>query len=286
MNDVGRPIGQSGAMDAIELYDGPAPGSEDWTHDEQRYFSEALDTEVITNVSAPTITPVLPSPGTGNGAAVIIAPGGGYHVLSIQSEGFQVAERLAAHGIAAFVLTYRLMPCEDDAVVEMMRKATGDLEAMFADMNRIAPLAAADAEAAVRLVRSRADDFGVDAGRVGFMGFSAGGNVTVRVALTDDPAARPDFLAPIYATLSGVDLGAAPEGSGPMFLVAATDDELGLARDSIALYDAWRRARLPVEAHMYARGGHGFGMRTQHLPSDTWIDRFLDWFDATGLGTP
>jgi acetyl esterase/lipase len=269
MNDVGRPIGQSGAMDAIELYDGPAPGSEDWTHDEQRYFSEALDTEVITNVSAPTITPVLPSPGTGNGAAVIIAPGGGYHVLSIQSEGFQVAERLAAHGIAAFVLTYRLMPCEDDAVVEMMRKATGDLEAMFVDMNRIAPLAAADAEAAVRLVRSRADDFGVDAGRVGFMGFSAGGNVTVRVALTDDPAARPDFVAPIYATLSGVDLGAAPEGSGPMFLVAATDDELGLARDSIALYDAWRRARLPVEAHMYARGGHGFGMRTQHLPSDT-----------------
>jgi acetyl esterase/lipase len=114
--------------------------------------------------------------------------------------------------------------------------------------------------------------------------------VTVRVALTDDPAARPDFVAPIYATLSGIELAdppdAAPEGSGPMFLVAATDDELGLARDSIALYQAWRRSRLPVELHMYARGGHGFGLRTQHLPSDTWIDRFLDWFDATGLGTP
>ena len=271
-------------MDAIELYDGPAPGSEDWTHDEQRYFSDVLDTEVITNVVAPTVTPVLPSAGTGNGAAVIIAPGGGYHVLSMQSEGFEVAERLAGHGIAAFVLTYRLVPCDGDAVAEMTRKVSGDLEAMFADMNRIAPLAAADAEAAVRLVRSRADDFGVDPTRVGFMGFSAGGNVTVRVAHTGDPAARPDFLAPVYATLSGVDLGAAPDGSGPMFLVAATDDELGLARDSIALYEAWRRARLPVEVHMYAHGGHGFGMRTQHLPSDTWIDRFLDWFDATGLG--
>ena len=267
-------------MDAIALYDGPAPGSEDWTQGEQRFFSEALDTEVITNVAAPTITPVLPAAGTGNGAAVVIAPGGGYHVLSIESEGVQVAERLAAHGIAAFVLTYRLVQCEGDAVAEMTRKATGDLEAMFADMNRVAPLAAGDAEAAVRLVRSRADDFGVDPGRVGFMGFSAGGNVTVRVALTDDPAGRPDFVAPIYATLSGVDLDTAPEGSGPMFLVAATDDELGLARDSITLYQTWRRARLPVELHLYARGGHGFGMRTQHLPSDTWIERFLDWFDA------
>jgi acetyl esterase/lipase len=267
-------------MDAIDLYDGPAPGSEDWAQPEQRYFSDALDTEVVTNVAAPTITPVLPAAGTGNGAAVIIAPGGGYHVLSIQSEGFQVAERLAAHGIAAFVLTYRLVQCEADAVVEMGRKATGDFAELSADMNRVAPLAAADAEAAVRLVRARADDFGIDPGRVGFMGFSAGGNVTVRVALTDDPAARPDFVAPIYATLSGIELGAVPDGSGPMFLVVAADDELGLARDSIALCQAWQRARLPVELHLYARGGHGFGMRTRHLPADTWIERFLDWFDA------
>jgi acetyl esterase/lipase len=276
-------------MDVIELYDGPAPGSEDWIQPQQRYVSEALDTEVITNVSVPTIIPVLPGVGRGNGAAVIIAPGGGYHVLSIQSEGLQVAARLAEHGIAAFVLTYRLVQCEGDAVAEMGRKATSGLEEMYADMNRVAPLAAADAEAAVRLVRARAGDFGVDPARVGFMGFSAGGNVAVRAALTDDATARPDFVAPIYATLTGVDLGTAPdtvpEGSGPMFLVAATNDELGLARDSLVLYDAWRRARVPVELHMYASGGHGFGMRTQHLPSDTWLDRFLDWFDATGLAT-
>ena len=269
-------------MDAIDLYDGPAPGSEDWTHTEQRYFSELFGTEVVTNVVAPTLTPVLPAAGAGNGTAVIVAPGGGYHALSIQSEGFQVADRLAAHGIAAFVLTYRLVPCAGDAVAEMMGKVADDPEAMLADMNRIAVLAAADGEAAVRLVRTRADDFGVDPGRVGFMGFSAGGNVAVRVGLTDDPAARPDFLAPIYATLRGIELDSAPDGSGPMFLAAATDDELGLALDSITLYEIWRRARLPVELHMYARGGHGFGMRTQDLPSDAWIDRFLDWFDATG----
>jgi len=87
-------------MDAIDLYDGPAPGSEDWTHSEQRYFSEALGIEVMTNVVVPTLTPVLPSPGTANGAAVVIAPGGAFHLLSIGSEGFEVAERLAGHGIA------------------------------------------------------------------------------------------------------------------------------------------------------------------------------------------
>ncbi len=70
-----------------------------------------------------------------------------------------------------------------------------------------------------------------------------------------------------------------------MFVAAATDDELGLAADSITLYETWRAGHLPVELHMYARGGHGFGMRIRGLPSDTWIDRFLDWFDATGLGT-
>ncbi len=268
-------------MDAIDLYDGPAPGSEDWTHSEQRYFSEALGIEVMTNVVAPTLTPVLPSPGTANGAAVVIAPGGAFHLLSIGSEGFEVAERLAGHGIAAFVLVHRLVPCEGDVVAELTRKATDDPEAMRADAHRIAAFAAADGETAMRHVRARSDDFKIDPGRVGFMGFSAGGNVALRVALADDPSVRPDFLAAMYATLSGIDLDGAPDGSGPMFLTAATDDNLGLAGDSITLFEAWRGADLPVELHMYARGGHGFGMRTQHLPSDSWIDRFLDWFDTT-----
>jgi acetyl esterase/lipase len=273
-------------MDAIELYDGPAPGSEDWTHAEQRYVSDALGIEVVTNVAIPTLTPVLPSAGTGNGAAVIIAPGGAFHLLSIASEGFEVAERLARHGIAAFVLAYRLVPCDGDVLDELARKGNDDPDALLADMYRIAALATADAATAVGLVRARSDEFGVDPGRVGFMGFSAGGNVAMRLAHSDDPTARPDFLAPIYASLRGVDLDGAPDGSGPMFLVAATDDDLGLAGDSITLYEIWRRARLPVEMHVYARGGHGFGMRVQHLPSDTWLDRFFDWFDATGLGTP
>jgi acetyl esterase/lipase len=265
----------------IRLYDGPAPGSEDWTNVERRYFSDFWATEVVANVVVPTIVPVLPD-GDATGAAMIVAPGGGFHALSIDSEGFAVAERLAAAGITAFVLKYRLVPGGHDPVGELVEKMTAGAAGALDDMAAVAPLAGADGEVAMRLVRERADEFGVDPERIGFMGFSAGGNVATRVAYSSDPAVRPAFVAPIYATIRGIDVGDPPEGSGPMFLVVATNDELGLTDDSITLYERWRTARLPVEMHAYAQGGHGFGMRTQALPSDTWIDRFLDWHSAIG----
>ena len=220
---------------------------------------------------------MLPA-GEHSGTAVVVAPGGGFHALSINSEGFEVADRLAAAGIAAFVLKYRLVPGGHDPVAEMVDKAMAGGSKVEDDMAAVAPLAGADGEAAMRLVRDRADEFGIDPERVGFMGFSAGGNVAARIAYSADPAVRPAFVAPIYASTRGIEIGDPPEGSGPMFLVVATDDELGLTDDSIALYERWRAAGLPVELHAYAQGGHGFGMRTQQLPSDRWIDRFLDWY--------
>jgi acetyl esterase/lipase len=262
----------------IRLYDSTAPGSEAWAHEERRYHSEIFDTEVVVNVVTPTLTPVLPDqPG---GIAVVVAPGGGYHALSIESEGFGVARWLAERGIAAFVLKYRLVPGGDDPVAELARKMESDLDAAHADMYAIAPLAAADAEAAIRLIRDRATEFGIDPARVGLMGFSAGGNLTMHVAYTGDDRARPNFIAPIYASVNGLDLVEPPTGSGPVFIVAATNDPLGLADDSVAIYDRWRRSGLAAELHMYADGGHGFGVRTQHLPSDTWIERFGDWITA------
>lgn len=266
-------------VEALRLYDGPAPGSEHWTNEEQEYFSELWGTEVVTNVIHPTLTPVLPPSGAGSGAAAVVAPGGGFHALSIQSEGFQVAERLAAHGIAAFVLRYRLVQCAGEATAELMAKAAAGLDGLADEMVAAAVLAGADGEAAMRMVRSRADEFAVDPANVGIIGFSAGGNVAVRVAYSDDPAARPDFVAPIYASTRGIAVGTPPSAAAPMFVVVASNDGLGLTADSIELYQTWHRAGLPVELHAYAAGDHGFGMRTQHLPSDTWIDRFLDWFN-------
>ncbi|MEZ5226311.1 MAG: alpha/beta hydrolase [Acidimicrobiales bacterium] len=266
-------------LDPIRLFDGPAPGSETWTHDEMSYFASFFETDVITNVVVPTLTPVLPA--SGNGAAVIVAPGGGYHALSINREGFEVAQWLAERGVAAFVLKYRLVPSGDDAVAELIEKMTkGRAEA---EMAEIAKLALLDAEAAVRLVRDRAESFAIDPTRVGFIGFSAGGNLTLRVAFTDDAAARPDFVAPIYAAAHDLDVSTPPQGSGPMFLAAATNDQLGLASHSLDIYRHWHAAGMPVELHLYAEGGHGFGMGTQGLPSDTWIERFGDWLAASGL---
>lgn len=265
--------------ETIRLYDGPAPGSEGRDHEERRYHSEIFDTAVVVNVVVPTLTPVRSE--QGGGPAVIVAPGGGYHALSIDSEGYDVARWLAERGVTAFVLAYRLVPGGEDPIAEMAEKSVTDPGRAQADMERVAPLAAMDGETAMRLVRERAAEFGVDPGRVGFMGFSAGGNVAMRVAYTGDDTARPSFVAPIYAALRGIELVEPPPGSGPIFVVAATDDPLGLADDAVAIYERWRSAGLSAELHMYADGGHGFGMKTQHLPSDSWIERFGEWLDAT-----
>jgi acetyl esterase/lipase len=138
------------------------------------------------------------------------------------------------------------------------------------------------AKPAMRLVRSRAAEWSVDPTQVGFTGFSVGGNVAMRVPATSDEDARPSFLAPIYAAVAELDLSTPPPGSGPMFIAAASDDQLGLAGDSIKLYECWHTAELPVELHLYERGGHGFGMRDQSLPTDSWIERFGDWLASHG----
>ena len=107
--------------------------------------------------------------------------------------------------------------------------------------------------------------------------------MTTYVATNHTTIDRPDFIAPVYAGVGELADRPAPDGPMPMFLVAATNDQLGLARDSIALYEKWRGAGKSVELHMYAKGGHGFGMREQGLPSDTWIERFGDWMANQGL---
>lgn len=266
------------AGERIPLYAGAAPGSEGWNHEEMTYHSDIFQTRVVTNVSKPSLEAFLPE--KGNGAAVVIAPGGGFHALSIDSEGNDVARWLNERGVAAFVLRYRLVPGGQDAVAELIRKKPAQAQQ---DMAEVAPLAGADGLAAMRLIRARAKEFGIDAGRVGFMGFSAGGTVAMLVAAGYDSESRPAFVAPIYASTRALPTWVVPEDAPPMFLVAATDDQLGLAPESIRIYERWLEAGKPVELHLYAEGGHGFGLRTQNLPSDSWIDRFGDWLSASNL---
>lgn len=268
------------AQKVIRLYPGAAPGSENWKHQEKEYFSQIWNTQVVTSVSQPTLTVYLPDPSIANGTSVIICPGGGFHALSINSEGIDVAKWLAGKGVAAFVLKYRLVPTGEDGVKELMGKGR---EKMEADNSALIPLAVADGVASVAYVRKHASEFGISPTRIGLMGFSAGGTVTASVAFGYSAESRPDFVAPVYAYMGAVKQTSVPGDAPPMFIVAATDDQLGLAADSISLYNKWYAAKKPVEIHMYSKGGHGFGMRKQNLPSDQWIERFGEWLQVQGL---
>jgi acetyl esterase/lipase len=148
-------------------------------------------------------------------------------------------------------------------------------------LKNVVPLAVADSLAAVGYVRQHASQWGISSNHVGIIGFSAGGFIAAEVAVQYAPEGRPAFVAVIYGGL--VNDAAVPTDAPPMFIAAATDDELGLAPGSIALYQKWTAANKPAELHMYVKGGHGFGMKQQNLPTDHWIDRFADWLQLEGF---
>jgi acetyl esterase/lipase len=269
-----------GQEKVIRLYDGPAPGSENWKHEEKESRTNLWRTRVVYNVANPTLTVFQPDAAKSVGTAVVICPGGAFYALSIDSEGFDVARWLVSKGITCFVLKYRLVECMTaDPTTEVMSKG----RSLGETVTPVVPLAMADGLAAIGYVRKHAAEYGVNPERIGILGFSAGGTVTASVAYNYSPVTRPNFVAPIYLAYEWVPKGEVPTDAPPMFVLAATDDPLGLAPQSVALYQHWTSAKKPAELHLYSKGGHGFGMRKQNLPSDHWIDRFADWLDAQGL---
>lgn len=264
----------------VRLYEGPAPGSESWTHSEKENTQNLWNTRVVFNVADPTLTVFKPDPTKANGTAVIICPGGAFFALSIDSEGHDVARWLVEKGVTCFVLKYRLVECQtDDPTREVGTR--GPLDQVVAPIVR---LALADGLAAIDHVRKQAAQYGVNPERIGIIGFSAGGTVASSVAFNYTPATRPDFAAPIYLAYSWTlkDQGV-PADAPPLFVLAATDDPLQLAPHSVQIYQDWVKAGKTAELHLYSRGGHGFGMRQQNLPSDRWIQLFADWLDVQGL---
>lgn len=275
------PATLAAAQEVIPLYPGTPPGSTPESYPEKAYFSKAWNTEVVANVTKPTLTVFKPAPELKNGTAIVICPGGGFMALSIASEGTEVATYLTARGVTAFVLKYRLAHTGDDATEEFT-KLYNDREKFRETIGKVIPLAIDDGLAAVVYVRQHAAEWGVSPDRVGIIGFSAGGGVTAGVAFHYKPEGRPAFVAPIYAGGGMSKDVPVPTDAPPMFIAAATDDSLGLAPESIALYQRWTDAHKSAELHMYAKGGHGFGMRKHDLPTDHWIDRFADWLELQG----
>jgi acetyl esterase/lipase len=269
------------AQDVISLYPGTPPGSTPVSYPEKEYFSKVWNTEVVSNVTKPTLTVFKPSSETANGSAVVVCPGGGFMALSINSEGIDVAKYLAGKGVTAFVLKYRVAHTGEDATQEFA-ELFADKPKFEQTIGSVIPLAIADGLAAVSYVRQHASQWVISPDRVGIIGFSAGGTVAAGVAFHYAADGRPAFVAPIYAAAGRLKDATVPADAPPMFIAAATDDQLGLAPDSIALYQKWTDAHKPAELHMYAKGGHGFGMRKQNFPSDHWIDRFADWLEVEG----
>lgn len=235
---------------------------------------------IVRNVQDATLTIYRPDPRKANGTAVIVAPGGAFHMLSIENEGEAVAQWLNGLGVTAFVLRYRLVETGADFPLVMLRHMT-NLPGLAKAVEPLRPLAAADGEQAVRHVRANAARYGVKPDRIGLIGFSAGGAVTVWTMLANKPDARPDFAAAIYPGLLP-DPIAAPKKAPPLFVAVADDDKISRA-DSARLDAAWRAAGAKSEFVSFASGGHGFGMKRQGKPSDVWTDRMQAWMNSLGV---
>ena len=268
----------------IQLYDGPAPGSESWNWNEAENDNNSWQTKVVYNVTKPSLTVFIPEAGKANGVAVVLAPGGGFHALSINSEGLDVAKWLVQKGVTCFVLKYRLIHVlSNDPTAEFAAKM-GKKE--FEDeVAKLMPLIVADGRNAIAYVRKHAGEYNIDANRIGIMGFSAGGTVTSSTLFGYTKENRPDFAAPIYPFFPSTMIGTVANDAPPIFIATATDDGFGLAPHSIELYNKWLSTKHDAELHMYAKGNHGFGMRKQNLPTDNWIELFYEWMGVQGFLT-
>ena len=248
-----------------------------WQGGEKTTYSEQWQTELISNVSTPTLQIFRPMPSLNNGTSVVIAPGGGLRVLSINSEGVDVAKWLNAKGITAFVLKYRLLPENESAPPNENGDNQNNSSAMTKKVAMVLDLATSDGLNAMAYVRSNAKSLGINPNKIGFMGFSAGGAVTMGVTFNYVKTNRPDFIVPVYPWMTVLGTYTVPLDAPPMLIICASDDQYDLAHESIDLYAAWSKSEKSAALHMYSKGGHGFGMKTQHLPSDNWISRFYEW---------
>jgi acetyl esterase/lipase len=245
------------------------------------------------NITKATLTPFFPEKGKANGAAVIVAPGGGYRWLSMGNEGWEVAEALAKKGITAFVLKYRLFPTAEkleDFTAWMNRprpspapapapgSASQKTDEAPKNTNPMAQMDLSnqldDAEAAYAMIIKNASTWGVDTQRIGMIGFSAGAGLTMHATL-NSKTMKLAFIGPIYGGMGPVKV---PADAPPMFNVIASDDFL--FNSQFGVIDSWFKAKRPVEFHLYQNGGHGFGLGNPNRTSNKWFDAFIHWLDV------
>lgn len=234
-----------------------------------------------------------PAQRDGPGTAVIVAPGGAFHFLMMNHEGYDVARWLAKLGVTAFVLKYRVQHTpEADADMPAFLEELGKKLPIVTQTEIDPPMTYAPAEEArlwgeedgrqaIRFLRHKATELGIDPHRIGIMGFSAGGGIAINAILEHDSLSRPDFAAGIYPGYRIVM--PVPQDAPPLFIVIADDDTAVAPISSARLYEEWHKAGKAVELHIFANGGHGFGLLKQNLLSDMWSDLFRNWLASQGF---
>jgi acetyl esterase/lipase len=274
----------------VPVWDGQIPGTPNPAQHESTVEVPARGIHIVRNVTVPTLT-VFPAKSTNRTkTAVIVAPGGGFRVLAIDEEGYPVAEWFSQHGITAFVLKYRLAftPGTDkefapNLLAPPVPRPTNGAPPPSALPDEAQKNGIADGIQALKVVRANAAKWGIDADKILFVGFSAGGLVTCGTMLANNPADRPNFVAPIYGAAFGA-IPNMPTGTPPAFIAVAEDDPLA-AVPVLKFFDALRDAKLMPELHVFRSGKHGFSM-SQRGTSDHWIDELYWWMESYGLTHP
>jgi acetyl esterase/lipase len=280
----------------VNIWPGPPPEESGGIGPERTRLSPQLDrkkvevteqTTTITDVTRPTLTVYRPAKDKETGTAIVICPGGGYWDLYWQLEGEEVAAWLNSIGVTAIILKYRVPRRADEPKGEPARR----------------PLQ--DAQRAVSLVRSKAEEWGIYPGRIGMVGFSAGGHLVVATATNFDKrtyepvddvdkiSCRPDFAISVYPGFlkarekdelwPGLRV---PDGTPPVFLAHGGEDIISSPENSVFMYLALRRAGVPAELHVYAGAAHDFGVRPSDRPFATWTESCARWLHDRGLLVP
>lgn len=256
---------------ALPLWPNGAPGSEARMNE-----PEKVDGSNVSNVHNPTITPFLPTKDN-TGVAVIIAPGGGHSKLCLGHEGYALAEWFRDHGIAAFVLKYRLARDKESNATYTIQDH-----------------AMADTRRALRTVRSRSKEWGIKPDRIGIIGFSAGGELAAFSAMQSDSgkvdavdviehaSSRPDFQGLIYPGTS--DLFSVEKGMPPLFIACGYNDRPDISKGMASLYLKYKEADVKAELHIYSNAGHGFGYKSgTTTAAGAWVFRFTEWLQDSGF---
>jgi acetyl esterase/lipase len=277
----------------VPIWPGTVPGDEGNIGPERVRAPSEAPTKDAKWITKPTVAIFRPARDKNVGTAVIICPGGGYWNLAWDLEGEEVAAWLNTIGVTGFVLKYRVP------------RRAGQPERLPA------PGPLLDAQRTVSLVRSRAAEWGIDTNRIGILGFSAGGHLAVATAThfdershepideIDKISCRPDFAVAVYPGYfieqqpAGVESNKSvlapymriPKTTPPIFLVHASDDPVAGSENSALMYLALKRAHVPAELHIYAKSGHGFGVRKSSLACSTWTERCATWLKDLGLLT-